>query len=44
MGSYGEVLEDIFQGEVPSKLLIGFVDSDAYNGHFNKNPYHFKPL
>ena len=36
LGSYGEVLEDIFQGEVPSRLIIGFVDSEAYMGDFNQ--------
>ena len=38
---YGTTLEDIWQGEVPSRLVIGMVSSKAYNGDFNLNPYMF---
>ena len=41
-GSYGETLEDIYQGQVPSRLIVGFVESEAYNGSFSKNPFHFQ--
>ena len=41
-GSYGETLEDIYQGRVPSRLIVGFVESESYNGAFNKNPFHFQ--
>ena len=41
-GFYGETLEDIYQGRVPSRLIVGFVESESYNGAFNKNPFHFQ--
>ena len=41
-GSYGETLEDIYQGQVPSRLIVGFVESESYNGSLQKNPFHFK--
>ena len=34
-GSYGETLEDIYQGQVSSRLIVGFVESEAYNGSFS---------
>ena len=43
-GSYGEILEDIYQGRVPSRLIVGFVESESYNGAFNKNLFIFKIL
>lgn len=41
-GSFNEVYEDLFQGEVPDRLLVGMVDSSAYNGDFQRNPLRFK--
>ena len=35
-GSFGETFEDIFQGLVPSKMVIGMVDAEAYSGSFKK--------
>ena len=43
-GSFGEPMEDIFQGLVPSKMIVGMVDSEAYSGHFQKNPIQFQPF
>ena len=40
--SYGTTLEDIWQGEVPSHLIIGMVKSEAYNGDFTLNPFMFE--
>ena len=42
-GSYSVLKEDIFQGEVPTQLVVGMVDTDAYHGSFSKNPFRFKP-
>ena len=36
--SAGQSWEDIFQGYVPSKMVIGVVDSSAFSGDFSKNP------
>ena len=32
----------MWQGEVPSRLVVGMVRSQAYNGDYNLNPYHFE--
>jgi hypothetical protein len=43
-GSYGETFENLYPGEVPSKLIVGMVKSEAFSGHFNLNPYRFRPF
>jgi hypothetical protein len=43
-GLFGEIAEDMFQGEVPTRLIIGMVDAEAYAGTTTKNPYRFKPF
>ena len=35
-------IEDIWQGEVPTKLVVGFIKSQAYNGDYHLNPFHFQ--
>ena len=35
-------LEDIWQGEVPTRLVVGMVKSQAYNGDMSLNPFHFQ--
>ena len=39
-GSFGEKFEDIFQGLVPSKMIIGMVDAEAYSGHLKKKTHY----
>ena len=34
--------ENIFSGQLPTRLVIGCVDNDAYNGVYGKNPFNFK--
>ena len=41
-GKYSYQLNDIFQGEVPHKLVLGMVDAEAFNGNVTKNPYNFE--
>lgn len=41
-GAYSDTIEDPFQGEIPSQLIIGLVDSEAYHGNFHLNPLAFK--
>ena len=38
-GSRGQSWEDIFQGYVPSKMVIGMVHSTAFSGDFSKNTF-----
>jgi len=33
---------DLFNGLVPKRIVLGMVDSDAFNGSFTKNPYNFQ--
>ena len=42
-GQYGYSVDDIFQGLVPSKLIVGLVSSVAYTGDYGKNPFYFQP-
>ena len=39
--STGHIIENIYQGVVPSKMIIGLVDAEAYAGHYQKNPLKF---
>ena len=37
-----EHVQDLFKDEIPRRIIIGFVDNDAYDGSLSKNPFHFK--
>jgi len=41
-GLYSFNVEDVFQGEVPNKIVFGLVTSSTFNGDFQKNPFNFK--
>ena len=41
-GNYDVVQENLFMGQVPNRVIVGLVDTDAFNGSFAKNPYNFK--
>ena len=34
--------ENLFSGQLPTRLVIGMVDNDSYNGIYTKNPFNFK--
>ena len=34
--------ENLFQGQMPTRIVMGLVDSDAFNGSYRKNPYNFQ--
>ena len=34
--------ENLFTGQLPSRLVLGCVDNDAFNGNYEKNPFNFK--
>ena len=40
-GEYSVRLNDVFQNNIPSRLLIGFVRSDSANGSYRLNPFNF---
>jgi hypothetical protein len=33
---------NIFQGALPNRIMIGMVNTDAFNGTYTKNPFNFK--
>lgn len=41
-GSFGTPKDNVFNGQIPDRLVIAMVDSDAYNGSYTKSPYNFK--
>ena len=34
--------ENLFTGQLPTRLVLGCVDNDAFNGNYRKNPFNFK--
>ena len=37
-------LDNVFQGIVPGRIIIGMVSSSAKNGKYTKNPFNFQPF
>ena len=40
-GEFSFSADDMFQGEVPSQLILGLVSSSAYIGDYKKSPFNF---
>ena len=36
--------ESLFSGQLPTRIVIGCVDNDAFNGTYTKNPFNFKHM
>lgn len=34
--------EPVFTGQIPRRLVVAFVDEDAFHGVYNKSPFNFK--
>jgi hypothetical protein len=43
-GQFSYTAEDMFQGEVPSQLILGLVSSASYTGDYKRSPFDFKPF
>ena len=41
-GQYSYSVDDLFQGLVPAKLIVGLVSSEAFSGSYHKNPFNFQ--
>ena len=41
-GQYGITVEDMYQGDVPKRLIVGILPSSGYNGSYKANPLWFK--
>lgn len=33
--------DDIFQGNIPSEIIVGLISAEAYSGNYRKNPFNF---
>ena len=43
-GNLDATQECLFSGQLPTRLVIGCVDNDAFNGSYTKNPFNFKHM
>ena len=41
-GNLGTIQDNLFLTQTPTKLVIGLVSSDAFNGRYNRNPFNFQ--
>lgn len=41
-GVHGETLDNVFLGQLPKRIILGFVDNASYNGSVATNPFNFK--
>ena len=41
-GQLSVTKDNLFSSQLPTRVIIMFVDSDAYNGVYDKNPFNFK--
>lgn len=42
MGNLDFSQENIFSGQLPTRLVVAMCDNDAFNGSYAKNPFNFK--
>lgn len=40
-GQYSVSIDDIFQGEIPDRLVVSLVASEAFSGSYGRNPFNF---
>ena len=43
-GEYSHSERNLFQGDVPSQLIVGLVSSEAFSGNYRKSPFNFQPF
>lgn len=41
-GTFAWGMDDIFQGQIPSRMVVALLSSQAYSGSYDKNPYNFQ--
>ncbi|XP_033214060.1 uncharacterized protein F54H12.2-like [Belonocnema kinseyi] len=41
-GVHSETLDNVILGQMPKRIIIGFVDNIAFNGNGSKNPFNFQ--
>lgn len=42
-GNLSAVQDNLFLSQLPTRIIIGLVESATFNGAFGKNPFNFKP-
>ncbi len=40
-GSAGRNIDNLYLGNIPSRVIVGFVNQSAFNGAYDKNPFLF---
>jgi hypothetical protein len=41
-GSLQLNIDNMFSGACPTKVVVGFLDSESFSGHYQRNPYNFQ--
>lgn len=41
-GTQSKITDHLFQGQMPKRIVLGFVENAAFNGDLAKNPFNFK--
>lgn len=41
-GEYGFIENNLFQGDVPSQLIVALVSSEAFSGSYKRSPFNFQ--
>lgn len=41
-GSFSAQFENVYNNNLPSEIILAFIDSSAYSGDFQKDPFDFK--
>lgn len=41
-GIMSKTIDNLILGPLPKRVIIGFLNNDAFNGTFTTNPFHFK--
>jgi len=41
-GVHGDTLDNVILGQIPKRIIIGFVDNKAFNGNRSLNPFNFQ--
>ena len=42
LGALNISQDNLFNGNIPKRIVIAMVDNDAYSGNYKKNPFNFK--
>ena len=43
-GEYSHSENNLFQGDVPSQLIVGLVSRESFSGNYKKSPFNFQPF